>query len=174
MVFLIQIGLISKRTVIISNIILVITATLTALMAGLFYAWSCSVMLGFARLSDREFVSVMQKSNRAIQNPIFFTAFFGAPIFLVISTIIFYGQTRFLLLLTATIIYLIGNFGITIFGNVPMNNTLERFDLKNSSDAEVAQQRTNFERRWTNLNHIRAVTSTIALILVVIACLKSQ
>lgn len=172
MVFLIQIGLISKRTVIISNIILVITATLTALMAGLFYAWSCSVMLGFARLSDREFVSVMQKSNHAIQNPVFFAAFFGAPIFLIISTILFFGQTQFSILLAATIIYLLGNFGVTIFGNVPMNNTLERFDLENSSEAEIAQQRANFERRWTNLNHIRAVSSTVSLILVVIACLK--
>ncbi len=143
-------------------------------MAGLFYAWSCSVMPGFARLNDREFVSVMQKCNRAILNPVFFAAFFGAPIFLVISTVLHYGKSpHFLLLLAATIIYLIGNFGVTMFGNVPMNNTLDRFNLESATDEEIAQQRANFERRWTYLNHIRAVSSTLAVIFVVIACLKN-
>lgn len=156
-----------------TNIILVITTTLTALMAGLFYAWSCSVMLGFAHLKDREFISVMQKTNRAIQNPVFFTAFFGAPIFLIISTVLHYAEkSRFLLLLIATIIYLIGNFGVTIFGNVPLNNQLDRFETKKSSDEEVQKQRTNFEQPWNCLNHIRSIASTIALILVVIACLN--
>lgn len=155
------------------NVILVVTATLTALMAGLFYAWSRSVMLGFARLNDREFVSVMQKTNRAIQNPVFFTAFFGAPPFLVISTVLHYNQSpRFGLLLASTIIYLIGTFGVTVFGNVPMNNILDRFNLETATDNEIAQQRANFERRWANLNHIRAISSTISVILIVIACLS--
>lgn len=155
-----------------SNIILTLTATLTALMAGLFYAWSCSVMLGFARLNDREFVSAMQKTNRAILNPVFFASFFGAPIFLVISTFLHYGFPRFWLLFSATIIYLIGNFGVTMFGNVPLNNTLDQFNLESATDEEIARQRINFERPWNNLNTIRTISSTLALILVIIACLN--
>jgi Predicted integral membrane protein len=156
-----------------ADFLLTATATLCALMAGLFYAWSCSVMPGLARLSDKEFVSAMQSANRAIQNPVFFAAFFGAPIFLLVSAFWFYDETvRFRLLLAATVIYLLGNFGVTVFGNVPMNNALDRFDLKNASEEETARQRTAFERRWTNLNHIRAAASTIALILVIIACLN--
>ena len=142
-------------------------------MAGLFYAWSCSVMLGFARLPDREFVSAMQVTNRAIQNPVFFAAFFGAPIFLPISTFLHYGQSpRFWFLLASTVIYLIGTFGVTVFGSVPLNNTLDRFDLQSSSEAEITAQRANFEGRWNNLNTIRAVSSALAVILVVIACLN--
>jgi len=155
------------------NIILLITATTTALMAGLFYAWSCSVMLGFARLADREFVLGMQATNRAIQNPIFFAAFFGAPIFLTISTFLHYNESpRFALLLAASVIYIIGTFGVTVFGNVLLNNTLDRFNLESATDEETALQRTNFERRWNNLNTIRTVSATIALILVVITCLN--
>lgn len=158
----------------VENIILVITATLTALSAGLFYAWSCSVMLGFTRLANREFVSVMQKTNRAIQNPVFFASFFGAPIFLILSTVFHYGQTpRFTLLLASRLIYVIGNFGVTVFGNVPMNNALDSFNLESATDEDIAQQRANFELRWTNLNHIRAVASTLALILLIIVCLKN-
>jgi uncharacterized membrane protein len=40
---------------------------------------------------------------------------------------------RFRLLLAETVIYLIGTFGITIFGNVPLNNTPNRFDLKTAT-----------------------------------------
>jgi len=156
-----------------TNIILVLTATTTALMAGLFFAWSCSVMLGFARLADREFVSVMQETNRAIQNPFFFAAFFGAPLFLIISTVLHYSQPpRSALLLAATMIYLIGTFGVTMFGNVSLNNTLDRFDLKSATDAEINAQRANFERSWNNLNTIRTVSSTLAVVIVVIACLN--
>ncbi len=157
----------------ISNIILVITATLTALIAGLFYSWSCSVMLGFARLKDKEFVSVMQQTNRAIQNPLFFISFLGAPILLPVSTFLSSGTSpRFALLLAATVIYLTGTFGVTVFGNVPLNNALDRFDLESATDEEISRRRANFERRWNNLNTIRTVTSTLALILIIIACLN--
>ncbi|MBA4124294.1 MAG: DUF1772 domain-containing protein [Acidobacteria bacterium] len=158
-----------------TNIILVITATTTALMAGLFYAFSCSVNLGLARLSNAEYISAMQSINRAIQNPIFFAAFFGAPILLPLSVFLHYGQplsARFWFLLAATIIYLIGTFGVTIFGNVPLNNVLDRFNLQSASEEETALQRANFEGRWNNLNTIRTVSSTLAIVFVVIACLS--
>jgi uncharacterized membrane protein len=157
----------------ISDIILVITVTLTALIAGLFYSWSCSVMLGFARLSDREFVSAMQKTNRAIQNPVFFLSFLGAPIFLIISTILHFGEPiRFWFLLGATAFYLIGTFGVTVMGNVPLNNQLDRFNSESATDEEVLQQRMNFEPRWNNLNTIRTIASTISITLIAIACLS--
>jgi uncharacterized membrane protein len=156
-----------------ANLILAITAALTALMAGLFFAWSFSVMPGFARLKDREFVAAMQACNRAIQNPVFFAAFFGAPVFLIISTVLHYAQpARFAFLLAAFLIYAVGTFGVTIFGNVPLNNSLDRFVLEKASEEETARQRANFEWHWNNLNHIRSLSSTIALMLVVIACLR--
>ena len=158
-------------------IILVITATTTALMAELFYAFSCLVNLGLARLSNAEYISAMQSINRAIQNPIFFAAFFGAPIFLPLSVFLHYGQplsVQFWFLVAATIIYLIGTFGAPIFGNVPLNNILDRFDLQAASEDETALQRTNFERRWNNFNTVRTVSSMLAVILVVIACLSSH
>lgn len=155
------------------NILLIITATATALMAGLFFAFSCAVNSGLARLSNAEYISAMQSINRAIQNPIFFLAFFGAPIFLLISTFFHYGQAmRFWFLLAATVIYLIGTFGVTVFGNVPLNNTLDPFNLQSASEEETARQRANFEGRWNNLNTIRTVSSTLAVIFVVIACLN--
>lgn len=157
-----------------SSIILAIATVFSALIAGLFFAWSCSVMVGFARLKDREFVAAMQACNRAIQNPVFFASFFGAPIFLIVSTVFHYSQpNRFWLLLSATVIFLVGTFGVTVIGNVPLNNQLDRFDLKSATDEEISLQRANFESRWNNLNTIRTVSSLITIILMVIACLTS-
>ena len=157
----------------VQNIILVVTATATALMAGLFYAFYCAVNLGLARLSNAEYVSAMQSINRRIQNPVFFTAFFGAPISLILSTFLHYEQSmRFRLLLAATMIYLIGVFGVTVFGNVPLNNTLDGFNSETASEEETALQRANFEKRWNSFNTVRTVASTLALTFIVIACLN--
>jgi len=79
---------------------------------------------------------------------------------------------RFWFLLAATIIYLIGTFGVTIFGNVPLNNTLDSFDLESATEEETALQRASFEGRWNNLNTFRTVSSTLALILILIVCLN--
>ncbi len=63
----------NKMTVV--NIILLITATLTGLSAGLFYAYACSVNSGLGRLPDREYLAAMQSINREILNPVFFAGF---------------------------------------------------------------------------------------------------
>lgn len=158
-----------------SNIILTITATLTALVAGLFYAWSVSITLGLARVSDAEYISVFQATNRAIQNPVFLLAFMGTQLLLPVCAFLFYRQTtRFWLLLAATAVYTIGVISITFLGNIPLNNRLDKFDLKTATAQEIAQQRKDFEAPWNNLNTIRTVSSTLAIILVILACLARE
>lgn len=71
-----------------------------------------------------------------------------------------------------TVIYLIGTFGVSVFGNISMNNTLDSFNLESATEEETNLQRANFEKRWNNLNTIRTVSSTFAVILVVVACLN--
>ena len=158
-----------------SNSILVITALCNALMAGIFFAFSNSVMPGLKRLSDIEFLKAMQSVNRVIQNPVFFIVFFGTLILLPLSTYLHYGKpvaARFWLLLAATVIYLAGAFGVTVLGNIPMNETLNKIDLLNTPAASAAMHRINFEPRWNNLNMIRTVASAISMLLVIIACLN--
>ncbi len=159
----------------ISEIILAITAILTALVAGLFFAWTVSITQGLLRVSDSEYVSAMQATNRAIQNPVFFAVFFGAQILLLVCLFLFYGQgARFWLLLGAFALYAIGVMGVTIFGNVPLNNQLDRFEMQTAKPAEISAARKNYETVWNNLNTIRTVSSTLAVTLVIIACLQSK
>jgi uncharacterized membrane protein len=65
----------------------------------------------------------------------------------------------------------LGTFGVTVFDKVLLNNRLDRFNLESASEEETALQRANFEGQWNNLNNIRTISSTLSLILVVIACL---
>lgn len=160
-----------------TNVILILTATAAALMAGLFYAWSCSINLGLGKLSDEAYLTAMQSTNRAIQNPLFFLAFFGVVILLPITVWQHYGQPwspRFSLLLAAAIVYLTGTFGVTIFGNVPLNTALDVFDIKSATPETLAAQRAAFEQPWNTLNSIRAIASTVTVVLIVIACLYPE
>ena len=160
-----------------SNLILVLTTTCTALMAGLFYSYSCSVVPGFKLLSDPEYIASMQSINKAIQNPLFFLCFFGTLILLPISTYLNYFQhspLRFWLLLTSTILYFIGVFAVTVFGNIPLNNALEKFNMLNASIDTISKQRTIFEKQWNNLNIIRTVSSIASLIFIIIACINTD
>lgn len=160
-----------------STLMLIITATSTALMAGLFYAWSCSVTIGIARLPDAAYLSAMQVMNRAILNGFFLSLFMGTLILLPICTYMYYQQPlngTFLCLLFATLFYAIGVFGVTMAGNVPMNDALDVFNIQGASAAELAAQRLRFEGPWNSLNLVRAICGTISLIFVIIACILSN
>ena len=155
--------------------VLILTTTSTALMAGLFYAYSCSVVPGLRLLDDRGYLSAMQSINKAIQNPVFFAPFFGTLVLLPLSTYLGYDKnsgTGFWLIVAASAFYYIGVFGVTVFGNVPLNDGLEKFDLAKASAAAINEQRKAFERPWNGLNMIRTVSSIAALVLMVVACLR--
>lgn len=159
----------------ISHIVLIVTAVMTALISGLFYAWSCSVVPGLARVSDSTYLEAMQQINRAILNPVFFLSFIGTALLLPLSTWLHYGpelNARFWLLLLASVVYLAGTFGVTMFGNVPLNDALDAFNLSSASVQELAAQRARFEGPWNNLNIIRTIAGAGALILIILACLS--
>jgi hypothetical protein len=158
-----------------TTLVLIITAVLTALIGGLFYAYSCSVVLGLGKLSDTEYLKAMQSINREILNPVFFISFMGTAVFLPLSAFLFRGHPPvFTFLLLAALAYLIGVFGVTVGGNVPMNDALDKFDISNSTVEAIRQMRDNFENRWNFLNTIRTVFSVVSIIFVVCACVWNR
>ena len=161
----------------VQTVVLGTTAVTTALIAGLLYAYSCSVNPGLNRLPDASYLAAMQAINRAIQNPVFFLSFLGTLVLLPLSTWLQYsqaGSTRFWLLLLASIVYGIGVFGVTAVGNVPLNETLNAVDLANGSSTELANLRSAFEQPWNRLHSLRTVASMATLVLVIAACLHKQ
>ncbi|WKK67060.1 DUF1772 domain-containing protein [Lutimonas zeaxanthinifaciens] len=54
----------------------------------------------------------------------------------------------FWFLAASAVIYLIGTFGVTAFGNVPLNNELEALHLKELSITELKSFRNYYESLW--------------------------
>jgi uncharacterized membrane protein len=158
------------------NIIILLLATLTTgLMAGLFFAWSFSVTTGLSKLSDINYIEAFQSLNKAILNPAFALIFWGAILSLLLASILHYQEPSsgiFWYLLIATLVYLIGSIAVTFACNIPLNNSLEIFNLNSSSLEEIKVKRAAFESRWNRLNMIRTISSSIAFILLIIACIK--
>jgi len=158
-----------------TNIILLISTLFTGIMAGLFFAWSFSVMNGLAKVGDKEFIIAMQSMNKSIQNPIFFIFFFGTAVLLPISTYLGYNKTSngtFWLLLIATLLYWIGVMGVTVLRNIPLNMMLDVFTTESKSVEEMGLLRQQFELRWSNWNLVRVFSSMAAFILLLVGILK--
>lgn len=156
-----------------ATFVLIITATSTALIAGLFYSYACSVNPGLGKLDDREYIKAMNAINLAILNPLFFASFVGTLVLLPLSTYLNYNQahhTSFILLLIATLIYAIGVFGVTMFGNVPLNNALARVNINALPPEALAAHRLTFEKPWGLLHNVRTLANVASLVLVIISC----
>ncbi|MBC2846143.1 DUF1772 domain-containing protein [Winogradskyella flava] len=149
---------------------LFITVLLNALSTGFFFAWSVSVILGTKKVSDFTYLESMQSINKEILNPAFFSVFFGSLITLLITTYLqFNNKPVFVLVLASAIIYLFGTFGITAFGNVPLNNELETLNITKLSLLELKNFRTYYESAWNRYHNIRAISSMISFILLLIS-----
>jgi len=160
-----------------TTVVLFITALSTALTAGLFYAYSCSVIPGLGQLPDKEYLLAMQSINCAILNPLFFAGFVGALLLMPCSAWLLYrqpGSNGAFLLLCAWLLYAAGVFGVTMMGNVPLNKGLAAFDIKTASVQGLSHQRTIFEKPWNRFHRIRTIASVASLVLVIIACLRNS
>ncbi len=156
-------------------VLLLLITLFSGLMAGLFFAWSVSVMPGLGRLPDAGFLSAMQAMNRAIQNPAFFLVFMGILALLPATAFLHRAnadRSLFWLLVAATAVYFIGVFGVTAAGNIPLNNALDSLNIPASTATELQAFRARFEGRWNLLNTVRTLASLATFILLVLACLR--
>ena len=155
----------------------IITVLFAGLIAGLLFSYACSVNLGLHHLSDAEYVKAMQAINIEIQNFYFFTVFMGILLLLPISTWLSFSsinKTAFYLWLMATLIYFVGVFGITMFGNIPLNNQMAVINLSTINSETLSAFRNHFESNWTTYHMIRTVASIISFLISIVAILKSN
>jgi uncharacterized membrane protein len=139
---------------------------LTGLSAGFFYAWMVSVIPGTRKVVDITYLESMQSINRAILNPAFFLIFIGSPLLLTISTIQqFNAGNTFWWLLSASLTYFIGTFGVTALGNVPLNDALDALDLIELSDTKIIEFRKSYEGKWNRLHLIRTVFAVLSFVI---------
>lgn len=142
----------------------------TGLSAGLCFTWSNAVTPGIGRLDDLGYLQSFQQMNRTILNPTFFIVFF-APLFLNLVSIYLYknhSSHLLWLLILAGLCYFFGVLLVTVFGNVPLNEMLDKTDLGMASLEDLKQLREKFEVKWNRLHSIRTVTSITSFILLII------
>lgn len=154
---------------------LVVATILMGLIAGFFYAYACSVMIGLERADDRTFIVTMQEINASVRNVWFAPSFFGSLIVTGIAAILAgVRRERMTLLWTigALLLYAAA-FVITIGISVPLNDELA---AAGSPDGipEPGAVRDAYERSWVRWNIIRTVASTGALICLIAALLGSK
>lgn len=157
------------------NIIQLTAVLLTGLAAGLFYGYDCSVIKGLGNLPAKEYVHAFQSINRTILNPYFFVSFMGSLLLLPVAAWMSYNSsavTAFYFLLAAAVVYGIGVFGVTIFGNVPLNNSLGQFDTMTATASSVEAARQKFEASWNMLHHVRTCAAILSFTLAILSIIK--
>jgi uncharacterized membrane protein len=130
------------------------------LMAGLFFAFSVSVMKALARLPSAEGIAAMQSINVTIINPVFLTAFFGtagACILIMIASLLRSPDPGAVYVLIGAALYLVGTFLVALVFNVPKNNA-----LASVAPGEGASLWTDYLSKWTAWNHARAAAALAA------------
>ena len=107
--------------------------------------------------------------NRAIINARFLIVFFGPVLLLFLNTYLFReNETSFWLFLVAALLFFIGVSLITIFGNVPLNEILDKSNLNVLTDIELEELRNRFEDPWNKWHMTRTITSFSAFVLLII------
>jgi uncharacterized membrane protein len=144
------------------GLVLGAAALATGLLAGFFYAYSVSVMPGLANADDRTLVDGMQQINEAVENPVFFMSFLGAPVLTLAAAFLARGERAVARWTLAALLLCGVALLVTAAVSVPLND-----DLAQAGDpgriADLAAVREDYEDPWVVWNAVRTVASTAAL-----------
>ncbi|WP_340201543.1 DUF1772 domain-containing protein [Ascidiimonas sp. W6] len=156
-------------------IVLMLGILFTGLTAGLCFTWSNAVTPGIGRLDNLTFLKSFQSMNRVIINGSFIVVFFGPVLLLFFNSYLFKSNgTSFWLFLIAAILFFIGIGLVTIFGNVPLNEVLDKSNLEKLSKIELQELRNKFENPWNRWHSIRTLSSFSAFVLLIIGMLYTK
>jgi uncharacterized membrane protein len=129
-----------------------------AMVGGVFLAFSDFIMRALSVTSGQGGVEAMQAINREVFRWVFMVLFLGlAPASLLIAAYgaIVVGHGPGTVMMLAGLTYFAGCFGVTVFFNVPMNETLAGMEAP--SDATLDYWTRTYLPRWSFWNTIRTV-----------------
>jgi uncharacterized membrane protein len=93
---------------------------------------------------------------------VFFGTAMSSLALIVVACITPLSATDRTLLLTASLLYVLGTFLLTAAGNVPLNDRLAKQDPHDPNAAPIWSA---YQRPWTRLNHIRTIAPLITVLL---------
>jgi uncharacterized membrane protein len=142
------------------------------MMAGLYFAFSNTIMPSLEKLEPSQGILAMQTINRIILNPLFLLLFVGSAAACVMLVVFSFGKLPTLnaiLLIAGAAIYILGSPIVTAVFNVPLNDNLAALvpNAAGSPDLWAA-----YLKNWTSWNHARTVMSVAATLLLLISDFK--
>ncbi|MGB5719793.1 MAG: anthrone oxygenase family protein [Woeseiaceae bacterium] len=145
----------------------------SALVGGVFFAFSSFVMKALARLPPSEGIVAMQSINIVVINRSFLGAFLGTALLsvgVVVLVLISPGHGSAAFFLGGAISYFVGTFLVTIFGNVPLNDQLAVVAGSDPASINVWER---YLDRWTMWNHVRTAAAMVAALLYCVGLIRS-
>ncbi len=148
----------------------------SALTAGIFFTFSTFVMQALGQQPPAAGIAAMQAINITVINPWFMAAFFGPALVGIGVGIIQWQQLEqpmhqptVLFWIAGTLLYVVGTIGVTVLGNVPLNDALA---VVSPQSAEGATLWTRYLSDWTVWNHVRTVAAAAAAVLFTLALVQ--
>ena len=144
-------------------------AVLSGLAAGVFYAFSNSVMAALGKIPAPSGIAAMQTINVVIVNPLFLLVFLGPAalsVVLLVSAVLGWGDLATGWVIAGSILYLVGCIVVTGAFNIPRNNALDKLS---PTTAESAAYWTRFLTEWTTWNHVRTAACIAAMVCFILA-----
>ena len=141
------------------------------LVAGVFLAFSDFIMKSLGAIPPDQAMRAMQSINILVFRSIFMVGLFAvsAASLMFIAMGVFNGGSGSGLLAAAGVIYLVSVMGVTMAGNVPLNNELAILDPASIDAAQVWQRYLNV---WVNWNHVRTLGAAAAALLMTFATFR--
>lgn len=143
----------------------------SALVSGVFLAFSDFVMKSLGTLPAPAGIEAMQVINRDVYGSIFLTLLMGvAPLTIVLAALAWFrlDGAATALIVTASLVYVVGVMFVTIKFNVPMNQQL---DVLDQQSAEAAAYWATYLSKWTGWNHWRTVASATSAVCLLAGCI---
>ena len=145
------------------EIMLTLAAVLGAgIIAGVFFAFSTFVMQALARRPTAEGTAAMQAINETVINPWFLGVFMGMTVVsvaLAALAVLDWRAPVSTWLVAGAFCYVVGTFGVTAAGNIPLNNELAEVTA-GTQEADATWLR--YLTRWTRWNHMRTLGAAAA------------
>lgn len=140
------------------DVAMVAATVAIGLSAGVFYTFQVSIVRALAAVDDITYVATFQSINRTIVNPWFVSVFLGAPALAGAALALHWGAGRPLVAaIVAGLALQVASVVITVAGNIPLNEALDREGLVTGAAATAA--RTAFEASWNRLHLARTIAS---------------
>jgi uncharacterized membrane protein len=149
----------------VTTIAVVTTLLGSALVGGVFFAFSSFVMKALARVPSSEGIAAMQSINVVVLNPSFLGLFMGTAavsVLVAVLAVMSWNAPSAPFLLAGALLYVLGTFLVTGIGNVPLNDRLAAVVTTDPAAVAVWE---HYLDRWTLLNTLRTAAATGAALM---------